>query len=68
MAKKSVIEYGVKIAPVGLGEGVISKAEYFKALETEYPSADGWVVVDRHVTAQTDMRYLIAYHLERRVE
>lgn len=59
------VEYGVVIAPVGLGEGVISKKDFFARIESEYPSNDGWKVVDRHVTAQTDSRYLMSYHLEK---
>lgn len=66
MAKKEQkIEYGLKAAPIGVGEGTISKEQFFQSLEAEYPSAEGWEVWHTDVTPATDSRYLVVYHLKR---
>lgn len=65
MASKKSIEYGIFISVIGLGEGTMSPNQYFEEMENYYPQKDGWKVVDRSVTAQTDSRYLSVYHLEK---
>jgi len=64
MAKANEKRYGLFISAVGIGDGTRTVRSFFEEMNTAYPQSEGWEVVERHVTPQSDSRYLVVYHLE----
>ena len=65
--KKPKIEYGMVIGNIAAidSDNTISLQTFWNAMETKYPQAEGWVVVDRTMTPNTGQVFTVAYHLEK---
>jgi hypothetical protein len=66
MAKANKTEYGVLIAPIGTvdSDTSMTKKSFFARLETEYPSTEGWEVIERSVTPN-GTTVIMAYHVQK---
>lgn len=55
-------EYGFMAARVGLGEGAITKQQFFHRLEADYPS---WEVWNTEFVVKGDANYYLCYHVRK---
>jgi len=64
--KKGSIEYGLLVAPLGIGDTdtTISKKSFFERMEAQYPYKEGWRVTERN-TIPSGTGVIITYHLEK---
>ena len=67
MATKKGFEYGFIIGTVGTSDSdnTITKSNFLKELERQYPSANGWEVYDTQVTPLSGLTFTVAYHLRK---
>jgi len=66
VAKKVTIEYGVLVAPLGGIDSnkTITKETFFRKLEEQYPSGEGWEVSSAEAKPNENDVILI-YHMKR---
>ena len=64
---KKGTEYGFVIGTVGIGnsENTVTKAAFLAALESQYPSSEGWVVYDTQVAPLSGLTFTVTYHVRK---